>query len=38
MLTEAGIRARKPAEKPFKLFDSGGLYLLVIRTARADGG
>src|ERR1044072_442400 len=29
MLTEAGIRAVKPTEKAFKLFDSGGLYLLV---------
>jgi integrase len=29
MLTEAAIRAAKATEKPVKLFDSGGLYLLV---------
>src|SRR5215470_307213 len=29
MLTEAEIRAAKPSEKPFKLFDGSGLYLLV---------
>jgi hypothetical protein len=29
MLTETEIRAAKPSEKAFKLFDSGGLYLLV---------
>jgi hypothetical protein len=26
-LTDAGIRNAKPREKPFKLFDGGGLYL-----------
>jgi integrase len=29
MLTDAQIRKTKPAEKPFKLSDSGGLFLLV---------
>lgn len=29
MLTEAGIRAAKASEKPYKLFDGSGLYLLV---------
>lgn len=29
MLTEAEIRAAKASEKPLKLFDGGGLYLLV---------
>jgi integrase len=29
MLTETAIRAAKATEKPAKLFDSGGLYLLV---------
>ncbi|MBX5461807.1 MAG: integrase arm-type DNA-binding domain-containing protein [Steroidobacteraceae bacterium] len=28
-LTEAAIRAARPHEKPYKLFDGGGLYLLV---------
>ncbi|HEX7113696.1 MAG TPA: integrase arm-type DNA-binding domain-containing protein [Steroidobacter sp.] len=28
-LTEARIRAARPREKPYKLFDGGGLYLLV---------
>ncbi|MBM4219086.1 MAG: DUF4102 domain-containing protein [Gammaproteobacteria bacterium] len=28
-LTDAEIRAAKPTEKPYKLFDGGGLYLLV---------
>ena len=30
-LTEIAIKAAKPAEKPYKLFDGGGLYLLVSR-------
>jgi hypothetical protein len=38
MLTEAEIRAAKPSEKAFKLFDSGGLYLLVNPTVRGGGG
>lgn len=29
MLTDVAIRAMKPAEKPYKKSDSGGLYLLV---------
>jgi len=29
MLTESQIKAAKPTEKPYKLFDSGGMYLLV---------
>ena len=28
-LTDAEIRAAKPSEKPRKLFDGGGLYLLI---------
>jgi integrase len=28
-LTDTGIRRSKPAEKPYKLFDGGGLHLLV---------
>ncbi len=28
-LTEVRIRAAKPSEKPYKIFDGGGLYLLV---------
>jgi integrase len=35
MLTETAIKAPKPAEKPFKLYDDRGLYLLV-NSARAD--
>lgn len=31
-LTDAAIRAAKPAEKPKKLFDGGGLFLLVAPT------
>ena len=33
-LSEMAIRNAKPAEKPYKLFDGGGLFLLV----RPDGG
>src|SRR5262245_54008352 len=29
MLTDAEIRATQAAEKPLKLFDGGGLYLLI---------
>ena len=29
MLTEAKVRAAKAPDKPIKIFDSGGLYLLV---------
>jgi integrase len=29
MLTEASVRNAKPAEKPYKLADGGGMYLLV---------
>lgn len=29
LLTEARIRAAKPAEKPYKLFDERGLFMLV---------
>ena len=28
-LTDTKIRAAKPREKPYKLFDGGGLYLIV---------
>lgn len=29
MLTDVAVRQAKPREKPYKLFDEGGLYLLV---------
>ena len=29
MFTDAEARKAKPADKPYKLFDSGGLFLLV---------
>ncbi|MDA0789255.1 MAG: Arm DNA-binding domain-containing protein, partial [Proteobacteria bacterium] len=32
MLTAPGIRALRPAEKPYKRFDEKGLYLLVTPT------
>jgi hypothetical protein len=32
MLTETAIRSAKPREKPYKLFDERGLYLLVAPT------
>lgn len=35
MLTDTRIHAAKPREKPYKLFDGGGLYLLIAR--QADG-
>ncbi|MEO6165679.1 MAG: Arm DNA-binding domain-containing protein, partial [Candidatus Binatia bacterium] len=28
-LTDTALRSAKPREKPFKLFDAGGLHLLV---------
>lgn len=31
-LSDAGVRNAKPADKPFKLFDGGGLFLLVNPT------
>src|ERR1700683_71841 len=31
MITEARIRAAKPREKPYKLFDERGLYMLINR-------
>ena len=34
MLTNAAISAAKPREKPFKLSDGGGLYLLVNPTGK----
>jgi hypothetical protein len=37
-LTDAKIRAAKPDEKPYKLADSGNMFLLVHLTARATGG
>ena len=33
-LTEAQIRAAKPKEKPYKLFDERGLFMLVTATGR----
>lgn len=32
MLTESTIRAAKPADKPYKLYDERGLYLYVTKT------
>ena len=32
ILTETRIRAAKPAEKPYKLFDERGLFMLVTRA------
>jgi Arm DNA-binding domain len=32
MLTEAAIRNAKPREKPYKLFDERGLFMLVVPT------
>ena len=34
-LTDTKIKATKPSERPYKLFDGGGLYLLIAR--QADG-
>jgi hypothetical protein len=34
MLTNAVISAAKPREKPFKMSDGGGLYLLVNPTGK----
>ena len=33
-LTDIAIRSAKPRATPFKLFDGGGLYLIVTPTAR----
>jgi hypothetical protein len=38
MLTETAVRAAKAADKPTKLFDGGGMYLLINRKARGCGG
>jgi hypothetical protein len=29
MLTDIAIRNAKPKEKPYKLYDSGGLFILI---------
>lgn len=34
MLTDIAVRNAKPSEKPFKISDSGGLYLLVNSTGK----
>jgi hypothetical protein len=34
VLTEAAVRAAKPKEKPYKLFDERGLYMLVSSHGR----
>jgi hypothetical protein len=36
MLTEAAIRNAKPREKPYKLFDERGLFMLVVPTCRSN--
>ena len=35
ILTETRIRAAKAAEKPYKLFDERGLFMLVMRARNA---
>ena len=35
-LTDTVVRNAKPKEKPYKLFDGGGLYLLVKPTGSRD--
>ena len=37
-LTDSAIKNIKPAEKPIKLFDGGGLFLLVHQQAASCGG
>lgn len=37
MLTDTGIKNAKPSEKAYKLFDSGGLYLIVKPNAGKGG-
>lgn len=37
-LTDTAIRNAKPADKPIRLFDGGGLYLGVARVAASGGG
>jgi hypothetical protein len=37
MLTVVQIQALKPATRPFKAFDSDGLYLLVQHPGRCSG-
>ena len=37
-LTDTAIRNAKPGEKPKKMFDSGGLYLVVAPTEANGGG
>ena len=36
-LTDIAIRRAKPREKPYKLFDEKGMYLLVSRAAESSG-
>ncbi len=38
MLTEPKLRHARPCEKPYKLTDGGGLYLLITPTGRRQGG
>lgn len=35
-LTDAALRTAKPKEKPYKLFDGGGLFLLVTPTKKSE--
>jgi len=37
-LTELEIRTAKAVERPLKLFDGGGLYLLVTQVVGSGGG
>lgn len=37
-LTDTAIRTAKPKEKPWKLTDGGGLYVLVSPTGESSGG
>jgi len=36
-LTDTAIKAAKPASKPAKISDGGGLYLSVVRVFETDG-
>jgi hypothetical protein len=37
-LTDTAIKYAKPKDRPYKLADEKGLYLLVIRMAASCGG
>lgn len=37
-LTDTAIKNAKPKDKPYKMGDSGGLFLLSSRAAESSGG